>query len=159
MVPDGPKAEASWDVKITISRNGFPTFPLMVSCCHHIQMNMTHYRAASVSQKRVRSVVMNLFSASMARSLQLNSLVRPSGSCFSGLSIDLLSSSRGDSRSHPKPETEFIVIEIIVSGSQLVSVRIFQLTSKGRGYIWSDSYEMLKPICVLDIESETQLSA
>lgn len=92
----------------------------MISCCHHIQINMTHYRAARVSQKRARSVVMNLSLASVARALQLNSLVRPAGSCFSSLSIDLLSSSRRDSRSHTKAETEFIVIQIIISGIQLL---------------------------------------
>jgi len=153
MVPAGPKAEASWDVKITMSRNGFPTFPLMISCCRCIQVRIAHYRAARVSQNRARSVVMNLFSASVTRAHQLNSLICPAGSCFSSLSIDLLSSSRGNSRSHTKAETEFIVVQIIVSGVQLVFFGAYKLTSKGRGYISSDSCEMLTPICVLDIGS------
>ena len=120
IVPDGPKAEASWDVKITISRNGFPTFPLLVRCCHCIQPKMAHYRAARVSQKRARSVVMNLFSASVARAHQLNSLIRPSGSCFSSLSVDLLSGGCGRSRSYSEPETEFVVIQIIIPAIQLM---------------------------------------
>ena len=33
IVPDGPRAAASWEVKITISKNGFPTFPLDCQIC------------------------------------------------------------------------------------------------------------------------------
>jgi hypothetical protein len=32
IVPAGPSAAASWEVKITMSRNGFPTFPLIINC-------------------------------------------------------------------------------------------------------------------------------